>query len=121
MLVKEEVKNWWKQAEEDLDTAKYNLDGNKLKAGAFYAQQAVEKALKSLILKEKKYLVKAHDLVQLARLVNAPGNILSLCAMINPAYTATRYPDVEGTFQKKEVEDILNASEEVLAWVKHKL
>ena len=50
-----EIKKWLKKGKSDIITAKYNLDGNKLDAAAFYCHQAAEKALKALyILKYKR-------------------------------------------------------------------
>ncbi len=38
--MKEETKNWLKQAKEDYDVAEFNFKGKKYKAAAFYSQQA---------------------------------------------------------------------------------
>jgi len=35
-----------------------------------------------------------------------------------PFYTITRYPDVEISYDKSEVSSIVEASEEVMEWVK---
>ena len=42
------VQDWWRQAEADLDTAIFNLNGKKYYASVIFAQQAAEKALKAL-------------------------------------------------------------------------
>ena len=47
-----EAEKWWEKAKKDLVTAEYNLKGDMLDAAAFFAQQAVEKALKSLEIKK---------------------------------------------------------------------
>ena len=46
-----EIGIWWDQATADLQTAKVNLGGDRYYASVFFAQQAVEKALKAYVLK----------------------------------------------------------------------
>ena len=50
----EEIKKWLEQAEKDFETAKYNLEGDKIEAGMFFLQQSVEKALKAVHIKKNK-------------------------------------------------------------------
>lgn len=44
--MEKESRKWFKQALEDLDTAKYLAKVEKHKESSFFCQQAVEKALK---------------------------------------------------------------------------
>ena len=85
---------WLKKAEQDLDTAKYNIEGRKFDAGLFFLQQAAEKSLKALHIKKFRELFKTHDLVILARKLKAPKNIEDFCKELTLAYQYTRYPDV---------------------------
>jgi len=119
--MKEELKKWIEQAEKDFDTARYNLIGKKIGAAIFYSQQAAEKALKTLYIKKYKKLLKIHDLVLLARKVNAPKEIIVLCSKINPAYTDARYPDLSRDYSEKDAQEIINFAEEVLKWTKKSL
>jgi len=41
--------------------------------------------------------------------------------MIAPFYTITRYPDVEVFYDKGKVSSIIEASKEVVKWVKEEL
>lgn len=116
--MKPEVKNWLEQAEHDIEVAEYNFDGNMLDAAAFYSQQAAEKALKSLYLSKFNKLWRVHDLVRIAKRVEAPTKIVRLCAKITPAYTGTRYPDVCNEYDRRDVEEILRGAKEVLEWAK---
>lgn len=118
--MKQEAQSWWQQAREDIDAAQYNFQGSKLSLAAFMCQQAVEKALKALLIQAMNEFPKIHDLVRLARLAKAPQEILELCAKINPAYTATRYPDSPVGFSEKDCEKILNYAREVLRWTEEK-
>lgn len=115
----EEVKSWIKKAEEDFETAQYNLDGNKIEPGLFFLQQSAEKALKALYIKKFKKLIKVHDLVLLAKKLNAPKEIVEFCKKLTPAYQYTRYPDVSLTEDIAELTPILlNHCKEILKWVK---
>lgn len=84
----------WKQAEKDYEAAKRNFDIKQYYLVAFLCQQAVEKALKALYIKKYKRLLKVHDLVLLARKVDAPSEIQDLCKSLNSYYIETRYPGI---------------------------
>jgi len=115
----DEYKKWIEQSEKDLDTAKYNLEGKKIEAGIFFLQQSAEKALKALHIKKYKELLKVHDLVLLAKKVNAPKNIIEYCKKLSPAYQYTRYPDSIPIDNLHQIAyEFLNYTEEILKWVK---
>src|SRR3989344_9350293 len=101
-----ETTKWLKQAEKDLDTAKYNIDGERTDAGLFFLQQSAEKALKAVYIKKFKDLLKTHDLVLLSKKVNAPKNISDKCKKLTLVYQYTRYPDViEENISEEEIKD----------------
>ncbi|MCD6493472.1 MAG: HEPN domain-containing protein [Archaeoglobaceae archaeon] len=112
---------WLKFAERDLRSAKKNYEIEEYHVSAFLAQQSAEKALKAIHIKETGSFPKIHDLTRLAKLINAPKDIVKLCAEITPAYTATRYPDVAGEFDKKEVEELIKNAEKVIEWAEKML
>ena len=123
--MKEEVKNWWEQAKDDLEKAKDNFPSH-LDGAAFFCQQGVEKALKALLIETKGNFPKIHDIVALARMTNAPPDIINRCKQINPYYTETRYPDFSENipakaFSKEEVQEVIKLSKEALNWVKKSL
>lgn len=70
--MRKEIENWWKQAEADLNSAKNSFNSKDYYVCAFLCQQAVEKALKALLFKKGFELIKTHDLVLLAKKINAP-------------------------------------------------
>lgn len=41
--MREEIKNWLKLAEEDYDTAKFNFDGKRYRAAAFFVNKRRKK------------------------------------------------------------------------------
>ena len=117
-----EYEIWMKKAEEDFDTALYNLKGDKIEAGAFFLQQAAEKSLKSLLIKKTKKLIKTHDLVVLARKVNAPEEIINHCQKLTIVYRETRYPDTNIKEDlKEEINNLTNSAKEIIKWTKKNL
>ena len=122
MIEQTESKIWFKKAEEDFDTAKYNLKGNKIEPAVFFLQQSAEKALKAIYIKEYKSIIKVHDLVLLAKKIKAPLKIIELCKELNPAYQYTRYPDVAPVNNLKEkATKFVNSVEEILKWTKENI
>lgn len=120
------VSNWIKQAESDLDSARYNLKGKKFDVAAYLCQQVIEKGLKALYLKQKKELWKTHDLVKLATLVKAPPEIVKICNDLNPIYVEDRYPDYSDTipakkFSGEDVKEFVKKAQKVILWIKAQL
>lgn len=110
-----EEKGWMKQAEADLDVAKYNIDGGKVESGVFFLQQSAEKSLKALYIKKFKSLLKTHDLFILAQRLDAPSDILNYCKRLTPLYSYTRYPDAPKikNFNEK-IPELIKFSEEII-------
>ncbi|HLC63072.1 MAG TPA: HEPN domain-containing protein [Candidatus Nanoarchaeia archaeon] len=117
----EEIKRWLNQAERDLTTANNSFKSKDYYAAAYWAQQVAEKALKALLIKNTGQFPKIHELTRLAKLANAPSNIIDLCAKINPSYTDSRYPDSFKPYSKKESRETLEYTKEVLKWTKENL
>ena len=119
--MKEEAKEWIEKAEEDLDTAEFNLKGRKMPAAAFYSQQAAEKALKALQIENLRRFDKVHDLVLLGKSVKAPEGMLKICEDLSPFYMITRYPNSKEAYDKEEVKKAVSSSKEVVEWVRRQL
>ena len=85
--MREEVSNWFKQAKKDLSAARNSLNSGDCEWASFQAHQSVEKSLKALYIKQNNQILKTHDLVLLARKLNAPTEIASFCSKINPHMT----------------------------------
>lgn len=120
--MKEEIKRWWNYAVSDMKTAEYLFEGKKYKDASFYCQQAVEKALKALLLKGNRKIIKVHDLVKLARELNLSEEILEDCERLSIVYVDSRYPDI-GTKQyaKSETSIDIKIAERILKWIKKEL
>ncbi|MEK6838015.1 MAG: HEPN domain-containing protein [Nanoarchaeota archaeon] len=123
--MKEEVKLWWEYTEADIKTAEHANDANDYYAVGFWAQQAVEKGIKALILHKGAEFKKIHDLEALGKRVNAPEAIIDKCKKISPAYTIARYPDAASkpasSVSKAEAEELLKLAKEVIKWVKEQM
>jgi len=118
----EEVKKWAGKAKSDLKHAKSSLKNKDFDWAQVASQQAAEKALKAVCLHKEVGLIKVHDLTILARKVSAPNEILEKCGLLNPFYTASRYPDVEEETNKKlektAAKDAIKAAGKVVKWCK---
>ncbi|HLC81015.1 MAG TPA: HEPN domain-containing protein [Candidatus Nanoarchaeia archaeon] len=121
-----ETENWWHQAEADFKAAVFNFNGKQYYVASFLFQQAVEKALKALMLKEKKELLKSHSLSRLAKELNTPLALLAKLAILEPVYQETRYPDVSEKipaeeFEEEDASKFLEIAEEVMQWIRKRI
>ena len=116
-----EIKKWFEQAKRDLKAANDSLNSENYEWACFQAQQSTEKALKALYIKKNKRLLKVHDLVLLARKINAPDEIVIFCSKINPSYADTRYPDMSKVYSKEDAKNVINFTESVLRWTEKNL
>ena len=122
--MRKEVKNWLEQAKSDLKKANDNFNINNYDLTSFLCQQAVEKALKALLLNKENKIIKTHDLFFLAKRLSIPEDLIKNCKELSPVYTETRYPDAKGEFikySKEESAQDLEIAKEVLEWIEKNL
>ncbi|MEK6873666.1 MAG: HEPN domain-containing protein [Nanoarchaeota archaeon] len=125
--MREEIKRWFDQSDNDFDGANYNFNGGKFYIAAFFCQQAVEKALKALFLYENKGAVpQSHSLVYLAKNTSIPEKYFSFLRELTPKFIDTRYPDASvdlpsNIYDEENTKEILDKSKEVLIWIKKKI
>lgn len=120
--MEEEIRKWFDKAKDDLKKAKDNFGIGNYDLTSYLCQQAVEKALKSLLIKNTKKFPKIHDLVRLGELVKIDKNLLDGCKRLNPIYLQTRYPDVsEDTYTKEDSLGDIKIAEEILEWIRKRL
>ena len=75
-----------------------------------------------MYIKKFNSIIKVHDLVFIARKINAPENIVEMCKELSPAYLYTRYPDVIPIKNIKiTAEKLLIYAEEILRWAEQKI
>ncbi len=124
--MQQDVKIWWEQAQADLRAAQFNLTGGQYFVAAFLSQQAVEKALKALIIKKTNTLVKIHDLVILGRKAGLDEALLKKSELLSKVYIESRYGIIGDTapskkFTKENTAAYLSIAEEILSWVQKKM
>ena len=122
-----EILRFWEQAQEDLETARYNSAGGKFYAAAFFCQQAVEKALKALYMHQtKEPPPSTHSLVALGRLVGAPKSFHRFLKELTSEYVVSRYPNATDEiparlYDEELVAEYVTKAQEVLEWVQKTL
>jgi len=125
--MRKEIENWWKQAQEDFDAAKYNFQGKKYYLVAFLCQQTIEKALKAaIIFKTGEKNIEGHSLIYLGKYAKIPSEFFPDLKKVSPQYFISRYPDLtEETpyelYDKEIVEEFIETAERVLSWTKKQL
>jgi HEPN domain-containing protein len=117
-----EARRWLALAQRDLDTAAANLGIGIFHAARFFCQQAVEKALKAvLLLRTRRCPPRLHALEQLLDEVGGPQEFRPELVRLTQDYLLTRYPDVEPVepsrrHDREDAERGLKAAKELLAW-----
>jgi len=130
-IPEEEGKRWLRQAERDLDDARYAFKGKRYNLTCFLAQQAAEKALKGYLYAQGAELVMGHSVRELC--VNAADfdedfvQLGSEIAALDQYYIPTRYPNaLPGgvpfeAYNAADGERALSLAEEALGIVRAKL
>ena len=124
--MREEVKNWFRQAEADLKSAKNSRNCGDYYMSVFASQQAAEKALKALCLLKLKEFPKGHSIIYLAQKLKAPKEMLSGIRDLNPEYLSTRYPDMAAgvpaeLYDNNIATRHLKTAEKVVKWVRKQI
>lgn len=125
--VREESKNWWLQALEDLETARVNIETKRYYASVFFSQQAAEKALKALYIESvRDFPPKTHNMLEISRELDVPEEVFDAVIELNPEYFVTRYPDAANgvpaeMYTKKKAEFHFEKAGTVIHWVKSQL
>lgn len=124
--MREEIKYWLAQAKADLKSATDLLKTDNYYASVFFSQQTTEKSLKALYIKQKRKTIQTHNLVRLARQLNAPEHIINNCAELTPDYITTHNPDAATgapfeNYTRDSAEKHLKMAEEVYQWTKQQI
>jgi len=125
--MRKEVDDWYTQAMADLKTAKNCLKSGDYYASAFFSQQAAEKALKALYIKEKKELPpRTHSLIRIGQALDAPADITPALRDLSPEYIITRYPNAAygipaDIYDEEKAKDRLRKARVILQWVRERL
>jgi len=125
-----EIRVWWDQATAGLQSAEVNLRADRYYASAFFAQQAVEKVLKALVLRRKGNPqapeMFSHSLIYLARTCRLPHKFHSFLRDLTSEYVNTRYPSAveeppEVLYDRTIASRTLVSAKEVFEWVEKHL
>ncbi len=122
-----ETELWQKQAIEDLETARVNLNAQRYYACVFFAHQAAEKSLKALFIETMREMpTKTHNLIALGKSLKSPEHVMTVIRDLGPEYITSRYPDAAyGVPAELYDETLANKhlaqAEEIIAWTKTKL
>jgi HEPN domain-containing protein len=124
--MREEIQNWFKQAEADLRSSRNSREAGDYYMSVFASQQAAEKALKALCLFKLKEYPKGHSIIYLAQEVGVPDDMTSGIRDLNPEYMSTRYPDIAVGVPAELYDDKIAArhfktAQEVLGWVREQI
>lgn len=118
------VKRWVEQARYDLDTARAMSDSGRHLYVLFCCQQAVEKALKAIIIGRTGNLApRLHNLPKLAEIadIKMDPNRESLLGELSAYYVQTRYPEeiapLAQPVEREIAHDVLTRTEEVIEWL----
>lgn len=118
----EDPREWLNRARSDLLLSKTKKEGIYLEDLCFHAQQAVEKAIKALLIKKGVEFPYVHDIAELLTLLEKTGQKLPKTIREGEKLTRfavfTRYPGIAQTISQKEYEEAMKVAEEVLRWVK---
>lgn len=124
------IKNWLSLAEYDLQTAKAMFITNRYLYVAFTCQQAIEKLLKAIYVKEKNETPPyTHNLIKLVSLVSISSIIdedkIRFIEILNSYYIESRYTEeideLSQILTKERTKEILSETERVFLWLKEKI
>jgi len=123
----ERSRDWMKQAERDIENAKYEINGGFYEWACFLSQQAAEKALKS-VFQKLNMEVFGHSvsglLIKLPKKYEVSKSLINKAMELDKAYIPTRYPNSipEGApfevYTREEAERLVSYAEEILKFCK---
>jgi HEPN domain-containing protein len=125
-----EIEVWWRQAEARFRTAGVNLEQERYYAAVFFCQQAVEKALKALVLRRRRNPqapeMVSHSLIYLAKACHLPDQFYSFLRDLTSEYVNTRYPSAadeppEALYDRTIAARTVSSAKEVLEWIEKHL
>ncbi|MDO8793286.1 MAG: HEPN domain-containing protein [Vicinamibacterales bacterium] len=119
--VDQQVAHWRAGAQEDWGVAVELVERRRIRHGLFFAQLAIEKALKAHVCRRTQDLApRLHNLVRLAELagLQPDESQLSTLADLNAFSQAGRYPDAMGPLPAPEEADAyIQRAQEVFRWL----
>ena len=116
----DDSREWLNRAKSNLAMAKGRVPDVYLEDLCFEAQQAAEKAIKSVMIKRGIEFPYVHDLARLLSLLEAAGERVPETVMQAEELTqyamSTRYPSIEQPVSEQEYHEAVRAAEAVVHW-----
>jgi HEPN domain-containing protein len=119
--VARQIVYWRDGAIEDIDTAKYLLDGDRVLSGLFFAHLALEKAFKSQIVKQTNNVPpKIHDLLRLADIgkLSLLQEQIDFLSVMGIFAIQGRYADMDMPVpSRSNVQQLFDQAKEMIEWL----
>jgi len=122
--IKKYFEHYFKGSNEDLETSKILFGKSRYAPSLFFLHLAIEKALKSVVVKNKQILPPfTHDLVRLSELagIKLNNDQVSLLRAINQFNIRARYDDYKQSFIKKATREytknFLKSGRDIFIWI----
>lgn len=116
----DDPREWLNRARSDLTLARAERPGIYLEDLCFHAQQAVEKAVKALLIERQVDFPYSHDIAQLLTLLENAGQPfpepVRQAERLTRFAVFTRYPGVGPPVSREEYEEALAIAEAVVRW-----
>ena len=117
----DDPREWLNRARSNLAQAKVDQPDVYFEDLCFNAQQAVEKAIKALLIKYGVEFPYVHDITELLTLIEEAGQqipeSIKQAERLTRFAVFTRYPSVVSPVSRQEYEEALTVAENVVAWV----
>ena len=117
----DDPREWMNRARSNLAMAKLETEGIYLEDLCFNAQQAVEKAIKALLMKLDVEFPYVHDIAQLVTLLERP--VQEIPGFVREAEQLTqfavfsRYPGLAPPIKRQEYDEAVATAEQVVRWI----
>ncbi len=90
-------RDWLNEAKDDLEAARYLLEGGRYSKACFYSQQASEKAVKALLIKRFGRYEEVHSVADLLKMVrgfiHVDDDMILMGNRLDGFYIPTRHPN----------------------------
>ena len=121
----DDPREWLNRARSDLVLARLEEEGIYLEDMCFHTQQAVEKAIKALLINRHVEFPYIHDIAQLLTLLERTGQEIPEPVRQAERLTRfaifTRYPGVGPPVSHQEYEEAIAIAEEVVRWAEERI
>ena len=116
----DDPREWLNRANSSLAMARIEAEGIYLEDLCFQAQQAVEKAIKAILIKHSVKFPYIHDITRLLTLLESTSQDIPAfvreAERLTPFSVVTRYPGMAPPVGRQEYHELLMLTERVVRW-----